>query len=79
MGRTSVTQFDADGEETLSIDAAGNTTSTTYDPVGNAIYVTTALGTTTNLYDGDGNVIETIDPLGDTTSNVYVQRCRNVR
>ena len=64
--------YDAYGNLTKTIDPTGDTTTATYDDLGNKLTSTDALTkTTTYSYDADQESVSTTDPDGDIASSTY--------
>jgi len=75
-GATSATVFDDLGRVKFTIDARGVTNAFGYNPAGERVAVTNALGTSVQMtnrfgYDANGNQIIAIDGLGHSTTNVF--------
>jgi RHS repeat-associated protein len=66
--------LDQNGNILTSIDALGNTTTYTYEPVFNKVTsITDPLGDVTRfMYDSNGNLLTRTDPKGNTTSFTYL-------
>ena len=78
LQQTSTTVYDAAGNVYSATNALGNTTTYTYDSLGQqleeiqpAASPAAAQGVTQTIYDADGNVTATIDPMGRVTATTY--------